>query len=114
MTPKTPAPRRPEPGAKHDHLAHFGFGPGVTPVDDLSTAAICIAGVVGTAIFASLPEMQGWGSWLIWSFSLMMAGGAAYTAQRGIRRWRWRRANVDLTGGVYVRPWEKTPSARTR
>lgn len=91
MTPDAgTTPRTPEPGAKHDHLAHFGVGPGVTPVDDLSTAAICIASTIGLWVLASLPEMQGWGSWCVWFFSLMSLGGAVYRGQRGIRRWRWR------------------------
>ena len=109
MTPEPPALRRPEPGANQDHLSRFGFGPGVTPIDDLTTSAFFIAGAVGMGIFAALPELQGNGSWVFWLCSFGFVAGAVYTTQRAIRRWRWRLANVDLTGGVYLRPWEKTP-----
>lgn len=104
-----PAPS-PEPGARHDHLSRFGFGPGVTPVDDLTTSGFFIAGAIGMGIFGALPELQGQGAWMFWLGALGFLAGTVYTTQRGIRRWRWRLANVHQTGGVYLRPWEKTPS----
>lgn len=39
---------------------------------------------------------------------LILIAGAAYFTQRCLRR-RWRIANVDKTGGVYLRMWQKTP-----
>ena len=109
LTPETPAPHNPEPGAKQDNMGHFGFGPGVTPFEDLSTSVFFILGAGGMGFFALLPELQGNGAWIFWLGSLGFVAGAVYTTQRGIRRWRWRLANIDLTGGIYLRPWQKTP-----
>lgn len=110
MTPEPSAAHSPEPGAKHDNLSHFGFGPGVTPVEDLTTSVFFIAGSAYAGYMAlSNPGVPGWATALVWFCSLMFVAGTVYTTQRGIRRWRWRLANVHLTGGVYLRPWEKTP-----
>jgi len=31
--------------------------------------------------------------------------------RRGSRRMAWRKANIHLTGGRYLGPWEKTPDS---
>ena len=87
----------------------------MTPVEDLTSGTF----FVGLFIWLSI-RMLGAASdvpadTVVWFLSVMvfcqvaLIAGAVYTTQRGIRRWRWRLANVHLTGGVYLRPWEKTP-----
>ena len=117
MTPDTPDPRRSEPGAKHDNRSHFGFGPGVTPVEDLTTSVF----FVGLFIWLSIRMLGAMSDipadTIVWYVTVMVfcqvviLSGTVFTTQRGIRRWRWRLANTDLAGGVYLRPWEKTSSA---
>ena len=97
-----------EPGASHDHRRIGPYGGGPTPVDDLITSGMFfIAGCVIIGI-ALIPGDL-WGFVL---FALAFFGGTVYTAVRGIRRWQWRIANVRQTGGVYLRPWQRTPPSR--
>lgn len=117
MQPRHPARIHSEPGARHDHLAHFGVGPGVTPVEDLTSSVFFVGLLIWLSIrmLGALPDIPA--DSMVWFLivtvlcQLMLIAGTVYTTQRGIRRWRWRLANVHLTGGVYLRPWQKTPAA---
>ena len=87
------------------------------PVEDLTTSVF----FVGLFIWLSITMLGAMSDipadTIVWFVTVMVfcqvfiIGGTVYTTQRGIRPWRWRLANTDLTGGVYLRPWEKTPSA---
>ena len=87
----------------------------MTPVEDLTSSAFFIGLFIWLSIrmLGAVPDVPA--DTLVWFISVMvfcqvaLIAGTVYTTQRGIRRWRWRRANVHLTGGVYLRPWEKTP-----
>ena len=103
-----------EPGRTYDHLSSAGEGPGQTPLEDvipgivltvlslfmLPTAFLLLAPdppIAVVAVFVPLGVVfLGLGLWLI---------------QRGSKRWAWRKANVHLTGGRYLKPWEKTPDS---
>ena len=104
-----------EPGAHQDHMAHFGVGPGVTPLDDLTSGVMCSGLLIFLIIMMGkgLTEVPAgnlaWFLIILGVCQLMLIAGVAYFTQRGVRRWRWRIANVDKTGGVYLRMWQKTP-----
>ena len=103
-----------EPGRKYDHLSTAGEGPGQTPLEDV------VPGIILTVL--SLP-MMATGFLLLFPdpsiavVAVFVPLGVVFLAlgvwliRRGSKRWAWRKANVHLTGGRYLKPWEKTPSA---
>jgi hypothetical protein len=103
-----------EPGYASDRTdAAYWGGASRTPIGDIVTAAaLIVAGlVVGYWAFAIEGPLN-LGAFLVVTIAILVfAAVAAWRLQRGIRRWRWRRRNVALTGGQYVRAWQRTPTS---
>jgi hypothetical protein len=50
------------------------------------------------------------GAFLVVTIAILASLGiAAYNLVRGIRQWRWRRQNIAVTDGRYLRAWQQTP-----
>jgi len=104
-----------EPGADHDYMAReYPTGPAVTPLGDLLTAVLCVVGAV-LVLVVSLAMAGGalvlGALLLVIVVMLVFLGGGGFLVQRGVRRWAWRRSHIERTGGVYLRPWQRTPDA---
>lgn len=88
-----------------------------TPLEDLASATII--GIFAVFVWGVAVYLSGLDGGLVPAIFLGLAalvplGGAVYAARRGIRLWRWRRRNIDQTGGSYVRPWETNPRGNGR
>lgn len=104
-----------EPGSKNDRMT--GNGPGATPGANFAGAAsmLALAGAMGW-MFLGQPGRDGQP---IDSFLTIVGlvvvlpclGMAAYLTWYGARRLRWRRRNIDRTGGQYLGMWKRTPSS---
>ena len=104
-----PGGARREPGARWDPQA----GPDGLPKSPLAAvgwAAFIIAMTMGLIVFSlSIPGPMSIGGLIAMAVgSLVFLALAAFLLVYGIRRWRWRRRNTHLTGGIYVRPWQRT------
>ncbi len=103
-----------EPGAEHDHMSReYLEGPAATPLGDVCGGILLVAGAVLVVVIPlGLIDGLNLGALIVMiAAALVFLGGAVFAIRRGLRRWRWRRLNVDRTGGVYLRPWQRTPSA---
>ena len=104
-----------EPGADHDYMAReYLTGPSVTPLGEVFSAAALFAGAIATVLFF-LAVSDGrivTGALLVTiGTMLVFVAGGVFVLQRGIRRWRWRMTHIERTGGVYLKPWQRTPDA---
>jgi hypothetical protein len=107
----------PEPGASRDGAARGGPTPLTRPLDAViaGTAGIVAAIVVPLWGFASAGSRINAGAATIYVVgALVFLAAGVGVLQLGIRRWLWRKRNVARTGGVYLKPWERTPSPETR
>jgi hypothetical protein len=100
-----------EPGAKTDRYSSGYIGPGVTPLQDVTTGVLLFVGacVIAMVVFWVIPQLTLGASIVAGAAILIMLAGATYTLQRGGRRWAWRKKHVAQTGGRYLRPWERNP-----
>ncbi len=103
----------PEPGASRDNNYRGGPTPLTRPLD---AVIVGIAGIVAAFVvlivgFASAGPHINAGA-----VTVLAVGAFAFLAsgvgvlQFGVRRWVWRKRNIARTGGVYLKPWERTPS----
>jgi hypothetical protein len=105
-----------EPGSDQDFAnSHVPISytarPNQTPLADLIQAIIAFVVLVGAIIWLfNLVPLGSIGADCILVF---VCAAAVFTMiwclNRSIRRWRWRMHNIDLTGGVYLRAWQRTP-----
>lgn len=101
-----------EPGRQYDNLTVAGDGPGQTPLEDVIPGILLV--VLGLAMILVVTLIPGMAVAAIAVFvplGVVFFALAAWLIRRGSKRWAWRKANVHLTGGRYLRPWEKTPSS---
>jgi len=100
-----------EPGWDSDRAVwNLWRGP-TTPLNSVLYAAIFIvvAGVVAFWAFALAGPLN-LGALLVASIAILaFLAIAVYNLVRAIQQWRWRRANTELTGGRYLRAWQRTP-----
>jgi hypothetical protein len=107
-----------EPGRDQDYSTtrrpSFGMywaRPNQTPLADLINAIVAFLVLIAAGIWliVTLP-LGSIGADCILGF---VCAAAVFTTIwcliRSIRRWRWRMHNTDLTGGVYLRAWQRTP-----
>ena len=108
-TPKPQPHPSGEPGRTHDGLSVAGDGPGQTPLEDVVPGIVIVVIGLVTIPLALLPgaPVAIVAVFVPLGVGALVLGG--WLIRRGSKRWAWRRANVHLTGGRYVRPWEKTP-----
>jgi type IV secretory pathway VirB2 component (pilin) len=107
----------PEPGASRDNAARGTVSPLTRPLDAVigGSAGIVVAVVVLVAGFAiigsriNVPVVV-----ILVVGALAFAASGAWTLAFGIRRWLWRKRNIARTGGVYLKPWERSPSPENR
>jgi len=101
-----------EPGRKYDHLSSAGEGPGQTPLEDVIPGILLVVFAVFMIPLAIVLAFS-----TIAAFIAVLALGIVFLAlgiwliRRGSKRWAWRKANIHLTGGRYLNPWEKTPDS---
>lgn len=101
-----------EPGRKYDHLSSAGEGPGQTPLEDVIPGILLVAFALSAIPLAIVLAFS-----TIAAFIVLLALGIIFLAlgawliRRGAKRWAWRKANIHLTGGRYLNPWEKTPDS---
>ena len=101
-----------EPGRKYDHLSSAGEGPGQTPLEDVIPGILLVVFAVFMIPLAIVLAFS-----TIAAFIAVLALGIVFLAlgiwliRRGSKRWAWRKANILLTGGRYLNPWEKTPDS---
>jgi VIT1/CCC1 family predicted Fe2+/Mn2+ transporter len=106
-----PGQSQQEPGADRDRYSFGYVGPGVTPLQDITTGVLLFLGaaVIAVLIFGLTPNLNLGASIVAGVAILMLLAGAAYTLQRGGRKWAWRKSHTSQTGGRYLRPWERNP-----
>lgn len=101
-----------EPGRQYDHLSSAGEGPGQTPLEDVIPGIVLVAFAIIMIPLAIVLAFT-----TIAAFIVLLALGIIFLVlgtwliRRGSKRWAWRQSNVHLTGGRYLRPWEKTPDS---
>jgi len=94
-----------EPGRQYDHLSVADNGPGQTPIEDVVPGVLLV--VVGIAMVLLVTLLPGSG---VAALAVFVPLGVVFLAlgtwliRRGSRRWAWRKANIHLTGGSYLRP----------
>jgi len=135
----TPKDRRPvsdEPGSKYERRydrrsgwwalvdllnaawpgdgVHSGVAaPPRSPLGYLANAALAL---VFAAALVAMPFVMGAADVMVLLVLVLLAAvvlvlAAAWNVSVGIRRWRWRASHVELTGGTYLKPWQRTPPA---
>lgn len=103
-----------EPGYKTDFRS-YNIGQVKTPLGYIIVAATLIVCVVILDTFIlGMPNLNGPAITIVVIADLVLLGLALFNAVRGTRRWIWRKKNVNLTGGVYLRPWERSGGAQYR
>jgi ABC-type multidrug transport system fused ATPase/permease subunit len=100
-----------EPGWATDRATWNMWRGPTTPLNSLINAIILIvvAAVVGFWAFALAGPLN-LGAFLVATIAILaFLGIAVFNLVRGIRQWSWRRKNIAVTGGRYLRAWQQTP-----
>ena len=115
VPPAPPIDTTGEPGRASDHLSSLGEGPGQTPLEDVIPGIILVAvaaiALPIVAIVAFLPGTPVAIPAVFVPVGLVFLLLGIWLIRRGAKRWAWRKAHAHLTGGRYLRPWEKTPDS---
>ena len=102
-----------EPGlANNDKSYNYGtsYGQARTPLGGFITSAAIIVIIVVLDFFVlSMPRMNAPALVILAVANAVFLGLAIFYLVTGLRRLRWRRNNIALTGGRYLRAWEATP-----
>jgi ABC-type xylose transport system permease subunit len=100
-----------EPGWATDRATWNMWRGPTTPLNSLVSAIVLIvvATLIGFWAFALAGPLN-LGAFLVATIGILaFLGIAAYSLVRAIRQWSWRRKNVAVTGGRYLRAWQQTP-----
>lgn len=101
-----------EPGRSTDSSTVMigTLGAGRTPLSSIAIGIFWAVGGIALAIGAVVVfDPANWPIPLM-VMALLFLLLAAFQLRRGAVRWVWRRNNVQLTNGVYLRSWERTPA----
>jgi hypothetical protein len=102
-----------EPGlANNDKVYNYGtnYGQMRTPLAGFIVSAAYIVMIVVLDVFLlSMPNLNGPGPVILIVADVVFVGLGIFYFVTALRRLRWRRRNIALTGGRYLRAWERTP-----
>lgn len=105
---------RDEPGEQRNRrdLPRWN-GPAQTPLIDLINGAVYVVIAFGLGYWALTfaGHLNLIASLIVAGGILVMIGVAVWRFQHAIRRIIWRRKHIALTGGRYLRAWERTPTS---
>lgn len=112
QVPSVPVDTTGEPGRKYDHLSTAGEGPGQTPLEDVIPGIlITVVAIIVIPLVIFVPGVVVAVTAVFVPVGVVFLALGIWLIRRGSKRWAWRKANVHLTGGRYLRPWEKTPDS---
>ena len=101
-----------EPGREYDSYTVAGEGPGQTPLEDVIPGIVFVVlTIITIPLVTLLPNTPIAVTAVFVPVVIVFLILGIWMIRRGAKRWAWRLANVHLTGGRYLRPWEKTPAS---
>ena len=82
-----------------------------TPLGDFMFAGVIVVGVIVLAVwlFTRTDPLPSGGVLVFLGLIALALVAALLRFVRSIRRINWRKEHIDLTGGMYVRAWQRTP-----
>ena len=103
-----------EPSLKSNRNGGLGWGNwGATPLGDFIFSGVILILAVAFAIWVFGPgaaPLPAGGSYVMLGLIAIALVAVVLRAVRSIKRIIWRKNNTALTGGVYLRAWQRTPN----